>query len=128
MSDMSGFAKMNPLNPLSPLHSGTFKDKLNDAMAKGKKKDYKKAIEKFKKELFKYVTAHGEHMAEKSVEFEIKGGKVNTQYCGHGVSRMTPICYVADLPAIKEKFEGEGFTLEWAYDRSRLNGKLIFRW
>lgn len=118
MGDITGFAALRP---------GAFKDKLNSLMAINKK-DYKKAIEKFKAELCDYVKELGEHMTEKSVEFEIRGGKVKAQYYGRGEPNMIPICDVADLPAIKEKFQGEGFTLEWAYDRGKLNGKLVFRW
>ena len=116
MSDISGFAKMKP---------GAFKDMLNSLTAK---KDYTKVIARFKEELYGYAKEFGRHMAEKSVEFEIKGGNVKAPQYGRGKPNIVPICGVADLPAIKEKFQREGFTLEWAYDRSKLDGKLVFRW
>ena len=118
MSDITGFAKLRP---------GAFKDELNALMAKGKKKDLRKIVLKLKEEVLDYVTANGKRMSEKSVEFRIEGGKVMPQYRGevHGVN---PICGIDDLPDIKEKFKKEGFTLEWAYDRGKLNGKLVFRW
>lgn len=118
MFDITGFAKMRP---------GAFKDKLNDLMAKGKKKDIRKIVLKLKEEVLDYVTTNAKRMSEKSVEFRIEGGQVMPQYRGevHGIS---PICGVDVLPDIKEKFKKEGFTLEWAYDRGKLNGKLVFRW
>lgn len=118
MSDITGFAALRP---------GAFKDKLNDLMAKGKKKDIRKIVLKLKEEVLDYVTTNAKHMSERSVELRIEGGQVMPQYRGevHGIS---PICGVDVLPDIKEKFKKEGFTLEWAYDRGKLNGKLVFRW
>ena len=118
MSDITGFAGLGP---------GAFKDKLNDLMAKGKKKDIRKIGLKLKEEVLDYVTANAKSMNEKSVEFRIEGGQVMPQYHGE-VHAISPICGVDVLPDIKEKFKKEGFTLEWAYDRGKLNGKLVFRW
>lgn len=118
MSDIAGFAALRP---------GAFKDKLNDLLAKGKKNDTRKIVLKLKEEVLDYVTANAKRMSEKSVEFRIEGGQVMPQYRGdvHGIN---PICGVDVLPDIKEKFKKEGFTLEWSYDRGKLNGKLVFRW
>ncbi len=118
MSDITGFAQMRP---------SSFKDELNALMAKGKKKDIRKIVLKLKDEVLDYVTTNAKHMGEKAVEFRIEGGQVMPQYRGevHGIN---PICGVDVLQDIKEKFKKEGFTLEWAYDRSKLDGKLVFRW
>ncbi len=119
MSDITGFAKMRP---------GAFKDELNALMAKGKKKkDLRKIVLKLKEEVLDYVTANAKRMSEKSVEFRIEGGQVMPQYRGKA-NENNPICEIDVLPDIKEKFKKEGFTLEWAYDRGKLNGKLVFRW
>ncbi len=118
MSDITGFAALRP---------GAFKDKLNDLMAKGKKKDIRKIVLKLKDEVLDYVTTNAKSMSEKSVEFRIEGGQVMPQYRGevHGID---PICGVDVLLDIKEKFKKEGIVLEWAYDRGKLDGKLVFRW
>ena len=118
MSNITGFAALRP---------GAFKDRLNDLMAKGKKKDLRKIVLKLKEEVFAYVTTNAKDMTERSVELRIEGGQVMPHYRGevHGIN---PICGVDVLPDIKEKFKKEGFTLEWAYDRGKLNGKLVFRW
>lgn len=118
MSDITGFAEMRP---------SAFKDKLNDLMAKGKKKDIRKIVLKLKEEVLDYVSTNAKRMSEKSVEFRIEGGQVMPQYRGevHGID---PICGVDVLLDIKEKFKKEGIALEWAYDRGKLDGKLVFRW
>ena len=123
MSDITVFAALRP----GAFEDKLFKDKLNGLMAKGKKKDLRKVVLRLKEEVLAYVTTNAKRMSEKSVEFRIEGGQVMPQYRGatHGAN---PICGVAVLPDIKEKFKKERFTLEWEYGRGKLNGKLIFRW
>lgn len=116
MSDMAEFAKMNP---------GAFKNELNALMAKKPGMDVKRIVVLFKENVLRYVKEHCANMTERSVEFPIQGGKIYNM-----LPETSPaiICTVESLPSVKKAFDKEGIVLEWAYDRSKLDGKLVFRW
>lgn len=116
MSDITGFAKMRP----SP-----FKDELNTLMAKKPKMNTKKIVGLFKENVRHYVKENGANMTEKSVEFPIVGGKIYNM-----LPETSPdiICTIESLSSVKAAFDKEGIVLEWVYDRSKLNGRLVFKW
>ncbi len=39
-----------------------------------------------------------------------------------------PTCYLEDLSAVEKAFKMEGISMDWTYDRTHLNGTLIFSW
>lgn len=115
MSDITGFAKMRP----SP-----FKDELNSLMAVAGS-SCQSIVVLFKDNVRRYVKEHGATMMERSVEFPIQGGKIYNM-----LPETSPaiICSIESLPSVKAAFDKEGIVLEWVYDRSKLNGRLIFKW
>ena len=112
---------------LSPAAGAEFKDQLNFFMSEGYK-DHSDIVRTIKEEVLEFVHQYGPWMKERAVEFHISAGKVMRQYYGRGTPNTVPICLVDDLPAIKDIFAKDGFTLEWAYDKGALYGRMLFRW
>lgn len=136
MSDITGFAKMNPLHGraqgcaaggetgFEKARPSSFKDELNALMAEAEG-NCQDIVNLFKDNIRRYVKEHGANMTERSVEFPIQGGKI---YNMLPETFPATICDIESLPSVKAAFGKEGIALEWAYDRGRLNGKLVFRW
>ena len=145
MSDITGFAKMDPLHgrPHGCMAGGetvtgtivfpdtSFRDQLNTllAAAHGRKAPCE-IVEELEEQVLAYVKENAIHMGEKAVRFPIKDGNVMPWRQPHGPvsSPAAPICAVADLDPVRKALKAKGIELEWAYDRGSYNGTLVFRW
>lgn len=145
MSDITGFAKMNPLHgrPYGCMAGGetvtgtiafpdtSFRDQLDSllAAAHGRKAPCE-IVEELEEQVLAYVKENAIHMGEKAVRFPIRDGNVMPCSQPHGpvAPQVAPICAVPDLGPARKALKEEGIELEWAYDRGRFNGTLVFRW
>ena len=145
MSDITGFAKLNPLHGRThrcvsggETVAGTiefpdtsFRDQLDSllAAARGRKVPCE-IVDELKEQALAYVKENAIHMGEKAVRFPIRDGNVMTWREPHGAvsSPAVPICAVPDLDPVRKALKAEGIELEWAYDRGRYDGTLVFRW
>lgn len=100
-----------------------FKDELDALMKKEKPTAIGKIVERFKGNIRRYVKENGPAMTEKAVTFNIIGGLVYELEI-----YPATICKVAVLEPVRKVFLKEGIDLEWTYDRSKLDGKLVFKW